>query len=78
MTEDELLEFCLETYGWEPEETLSRPWAQIVELLEARASRMNRDNQSNSSGPRPLYETDGEVVQYVDDPRALGIQVIQG
>lgn len=70
-----MLEFCLETYGWDPEETWSRPWGEIVELLEWRSQRLEREKEEDPDDglSRARERHPDAVVQRVDSLEAFGI-----
>lgn len=48
---------------------MSKPWAMIIELIEARSKRMER---SKEDPQRPKY-IDGEPVTYTDNLTELGL-----
>lgn len=52
-------------------------YADLLELLEARASRMAKSQRESGGDNRPLYKVEGaDQVNYVDDLSAFGIKTI--
>jgi hypothetical protein len=52
---------------------MQRPWAQVVEILEWRAQRLERSERAPGT-----VRSNGERVTYTDDLSAVGIRVVRG